>query len=611
MVPRLLERSHPTSGSAQAGAWLLAFGITGAALAAGTVQTVPLCVVTAVLAAATALIWWDAEPSRARLPATVLFVSGAALISYTALQALPMPIGWLAVIAPHNADVWSRALSPLHEAGPRWAPLSLDPKATRIELLRGIAYLLAFIAAVRIAVRRQGVAFLSAIVVGTGLVLAVAALLHPAFGAKKLYGIWGVDASDGKRFEHLAPLLNPNNLAGYINLALCTALGAAIGAEPPVPRPILAAVVVVLAGTQIWVASRGGVAAMLLGAVLVGLIARIARRQGRSSKTLPLVTGLVAAAGAAAFVLGASDRAASELLDTTSSKLQLFTQSMRMVAAVPLWGVGRGAFESTFPAFRSTVGHLTFSHPENVVAQWLVEWGVPVGLAGLGALAYALRPGAATVRSSRAAGAWAGLAALAVQNLVDLGSEIPGLVLGAVICSAIVVGGSEGRRERWRVERWARSPRLLAILGPVVASLLIVSFMIDPSGELAEDRAQIKRAGVEQQLPRERFDPLGRASMLRHPAEPYIPFVAAWRAAAVHDESPIPWLEATFERAHVYGPAHLLLASLLVARSPSQARFEYRLAVEQAPEWWWLVATDAARLVGSYDDALELVPRGT
>ena len=45
------------------------------------------------------------------------------------------PLGWLAVIAPHNADVWSRALVPLGEAGPAWAPITLDPIATRVEVL--------------------------------------------------------------------------------------------------------------------------------------------------------------------------------------------------------------------------------------------------------------------------------------------------------------------------------------------------------------------------------------------------------------------------------------------------------------------------------------------
>src|SRR5580704_1957626 len=101
---------------------------------------------------------------RARSAATVLLLTGVGLTGYTALQCVPMPIGWLAAIAPHNADVWSRALAPLHEAGPRWAPISLDPIATRVEVLKGVAYLLAFVTALRVARRKDGVTFLSAVI---------------------------------------------------------------------------------------------------------------------------------------------------------------------------------------------------------------------------------------------------------------------------------------------------------------------------------------------------------------------------------------------------------------------------------------------------------------
>ena len=52
-------------------------------------------------------------------------LTGIGLTAYTALHGL-------AVIAPHNADVWSRALAPLHEPGPSWAPISLDPTATHL-----------------------------------------------------------------------------------------------------------------------------------------------------------------------------------------------------------------------------------------------------------------------------------------------------------------------------------------------------------------------------------------------------------------------------------------------------------------------------------------------
>jgi len=143
-------RADGRAARAQASRWLLALGIAGSALAVGTVHTVTLCVVTVVLAAAAVLGWWGAEPMRARSAATVLLLAAreksVGLTGYTALQCVPMGWvcwRWLAAIAPHNADVWSRALAPLHEAGPRWAPISLDPIATRVEGLKGVAYLLA------------------------------------------------------------------------------------------------------------------------------------------------------------------------------------------------------------------------------------------------------------------------------------------------------------------------------------------------------------------------------------------------------------------------------------------------------------------------------------
>jgi hypothetical protein len=142
----------------RASGWVLALGLTGSALAVGSVHTITLCVVTGVLAVAAVLAWWSAEPMKPRSAATLLLLTGIGLTTYTALQCVPLPIGWLAVIAPHNADVWSRALLPLHEPGPRWAPISLDPVATRVEVVKGVAYLLAFLTARGVASGGVGVA---------------------------------------------------------------------------------------------------------------------------------------------------------------------------------------------------------------------------------------------------------------------------------------------------------------------------------------------------------------------------------------------------------------------------------------------------------------------
>ena len=600
--------SATLSRSSQASQWMLALALAGSALAVGTVHATTLCIVTVVLAVATFMAWWGADPVRVRPAATLLFVTGVALTGYTALQCVPMPVRWLAAIAPHNADVWARVLLPLHEPGPGWAPLTLDPIATRVEVLKGVAYLLAFVTTLRIARRREGLRFVGGAIVLTGLVLAASALLHPAFGAHRLFGIYEPQSLNER---HLAPLMNPNNLAGYLNVSLCLALSATLAPEPSVPRAITGAVVLLLGAAQVWVASRGGVVAMGLGVIVVVAIERLARsrRQGAVA-TLSLVAGVVTAVGAALIVLGGSEEASTELLDADASKLKMFAQAMRMLPSVPLFGCGRGAFASAFPAFRTSFGYSTYVYPENVVAQWVLEWGLPVGLGGLIAIAFALRPSAVLARSTTASGAWAAIVAVTVQNLGDLGTEIPGLVLAGVTCAAVVVAGTPGNRARWSAERWSQAPKRVAQCAIAAAVFSIAFAASGLGGELHKDEQALYDATAEPRASVDGMHMLARAAMLRHPAEPYLPFITAMRASIARDESPIPWIGATLERANVYGPAHLVLARAVTRRSPSQARLEYRLALEQMPEATGAALREVPAVIGGYDDAIEVVPDG-
>jgi tetratricopeptide (TPR) repeat protein len=604
------EQGSQDSGVARASKWLLAAAIAGSALAVGTVHTVVLCPVTAVLAAAAVLAWWRAEPLRVRAAATLLLFTGIGLVAYTSLQCLPLPVRWLAFLAPHNADVWSRALLPLREPGPSWAPITLDPVASRVEVLKGVAYLLAFVTALRLAHKREGVAFLSGVIVVTGVILGAAALLHPAFGAHKLFGIY--EPGPGVGEMHIAPLMNPNSLAGYLNIAFCLTFATSLSREPRIPRAIAIALAVLLGATQVWVASRGGVIAMMLGTITVAGLS-LSDRFKRHDAPVWLTLGCSAMTliGGIFIVLGSSEKAQTELFSADISKFVVLLGVIKMLPAYGIFGVGRGAFESVYPQFREgAAGHLTFTNPENVIAQWISEWGVAVGLAGLVAIAVALRPTAALARSRTAAGAWAALAALAAQNMADFSSEIPGVMLSAVVCAAIVVGGSAGVAPKWGLERWSRSPDLVVRVASGMSIVGLFGGLTALGRHIGEDRRRLHDAVLVHGVPLNPMHDLARKAMLRHPAEPYLPFVTALRAVRARDESPMPWLGATLERARVYGPAHLLLARVVTQRSPSQARLEYRLALEQAPELWGVVPQEAIRLVGGYDDAMELVSNG-
>jgi hypothetical protein len=142
-------------------------------------------------------------------------------------------------------------------------------------------------------------------------------------------------------------------------------------------------------------------------------------------------------------------------------------------------------------------------------------------------------------------------------------------------------------------------------LATVIAIAITLPFA---SEELYNEQRAFRDVGLDRSLSREAFHARAREVMLRHPADPYFPFVGAVRATVVRDESVVPWAGRALERSPVYGRTHLMLARALFSRSPSQARLEYRIACLHdgsvcAPE-------EAARLVGGYDVAMELVPDG-
>ncbi len=592
----------------RAARWLIAGAIFGSAMGIGAVHLAVLVPVVVALLLAVALSMWGAEPVRVRRSASIVLFTSVALGAWTALELVPLPLSLLVALSPHTADVWARCLTPLGRGGPLWATLSLDPGATRVQLLRGVAYALAFLGAARISVRREGVQFLERAVIATVLALALAAFVHPLLGAEKVYGFYAPRRDPGIR--HVAPLLNSNVLSGYLNIGLALVGGQLLSTRPSWPRSLLAGLAVALVGAEVWVASRGGLAATVLTVVLVAWMSRARGPEGGGVLSRVLPPGILALAGVGMILLSSSEAAVGELASTDTSKFDLARDALRIVPAFPVFGIGRGAFESVFPAFRTDPIHMVYTHPENVVAQWATEWGPCAALAAFAALALALRPATAMARSPRAAGAWTAIGAVGAQNLVDFGSEYPAVVIALAVCAGIVTGGTRGTEAPKPLDAWASAPSRV-VVAAVAATLVALALALPGRGrDVFDDRAALHDAALDPTVSRADFEARAAAAMLRHPAEPYLPFTGALRAVRAGDASLLPWIDRTLDRAIVYGPAHLLLARWLAPRSQSQARLEYRLTLEQAPELSQYVLPAVGSLIHGYDDALEVLPQG-
>jgi O-antigen ligase/tetratricopeptide (TPR) repeat protein len=585
----------------------LSLVIFGSALALGASHATVLCVVAVAALVSLALAWWNAESFSPRNAATTLLLVSLGLAAFTLFQSIPLPRGLLGALAPQNFDVWNRALTPLHEDGPTWAPLSLDPIATHIEVLRGIVYTLVFLAAVRIASGRRGAFILSTAIMITGLALGVAALLHPAFGAEKVFGIYRPEQQISAR--HIAPLLNPNTLAAYLNIAFALSLAQAISPRPQLPRYASAAAAFFLVVVQVWVASRGGALSMVVAAVVVVVLSRASRSVSTRSFRADIVAlGGFTAVALIMILLAATEDAWKELNSTDTSKIHLFENVLATVKRFPIFGMGRGAFESVFPADKVGNGFFVFTHPENVVLQWATEWGVIVTLAALIAIAWSLRPRVVLARGQFAVGAWGALVAVAIHNLVDFSSEVPGVVIALCVCAAIVVGGSSGSGARSRIHDWGKDNRRLVLASALATACAIALVLPGIGDDLYSDRTALHALANDPNVSRVDFERAARDAMLRHPAEPYLSYMGALRASRARDTSVIPWAERGLERAQVYGPLHILIARELRATRPAQARVEYRYALIERVDSSWDLTKEELPLVHSLDDVLEIVP---
>lgn len=531
------------------------------------------------------------------------------------LQSVSLPMAWLEALSPRAAETWLLSRVPLAESAPTWAPLSLDPGASRIQALRWFSYGAVFIVASSVG-RRRGAAAGPTFVFGLALFVGGATMAHGLLGAEQVWGVYRPEFSPSSPW-HVGPLLNPNNMAGMLNLGVLCGLGLLLERRPPVPRPLLFVGLALLVGAIVASGSRGAMMTLLLGSVaLCGLFLRQRSQRGHrwyAGASLGRVGGVFVVACVLA-VLGGRGAGYAALLDQNLDKLAVASWVRPMIADHAWFGIGRGAFESVFPAYQPADGFKTFTHAENFLVQWTVEWGALATGAALVAFGFLFRPRRLAVRDRPAA--WAAYVAVIttlIHNLVDLGLEIPGLALAV----SVLLGsgwGAVSRRAR-RPTTPARRPRLTAAL-TLALGVVVVGAATTGRRDLQSYERRIRTALVDHQPPRgaevrQRLRHDIREAIRRHPAAPYFPFAGAVVAWDAGDASPMPWLQRALQRSRANGRIHFLLARVLRDRgATAQARMELRLAAERDPGVVGIAAVLALRWSQTLEEFAQAVPVG-
>ena len=545
-------RTARGSSTTIAGAWLLAALVVAAPLGRGGVD-LPVQLALAGLAAV-ALLLVSRGSERAPLLALPLLLA----VAWGALQALPLPF---------------------------LGAVSRDPPATGRDLALGVAMLLAFTAAWAVAGTRRRRDLVLASLGVAGLAVALVAL------GSALLGL-------GPLLEPRVPFVNPNHLAGLLALTAFPVLGLALRRRGQARLLWLMGFVLVVAPLFLSL-SRGGIGAFFGGAaVFLALASRRLRAPGMAPHPWrwAALTGLTAALGVVAYLaLEPVLRELSTLRNAADeSKLEMWRPALAMIRDHPLAGIGRGAFATVFPAYKSEPAQVTFAYLENEWLQPLLDLGAPAGLLLVGTLGLVwLRAARRRDLSSAEVGLLAGTAAVAAQNLVDFSLEFAGVGLPFVVALGLLTRGEWPARLAWRR------------LAGVAAGLLLVALAgaafwrahpTDRDGLavlLAPDAAAAELAALE--------------AARWHPAD-YLPVASAGIRWVEEDRCAkgLPWLSRAMALNPTAPEPHLFAGRCLAAAGQDAfARREYRLAFLYGRGDALREAADRYQAV---DDLLQVVP---
>lgn len=547
--------------------------------------------------------------------ARVLSYATAALALFCVLQALPLPRSVVGLISPSSLAIWDGSLRPLNEPLRAWVPLSLNPGATWVEAAKWGGYAGIVAATALLSKRRGALGKIMLTVLVCGLLCAGIALVHRVLGATRLYGIY--EPKLAVTPWRVAPLLNPNNFAGYLNFSALIGLGLLLGRRPPLPRAFLGLASVFILAVSISTGSRGAVASLLFGLML--LVFRLQQLQRPDSpprfdrllRVAPLAAVLL---GAVVLVwLGGSRTVLSALSQTDFDKLSINLWTLPLVLDFPGFGVGRGAFETVFPAYRRGGGELLFQFPENIVSQWLSEWGLIVGLLGLAAFCWCLRPRVLSLSGDiRRHAAHIAILTLVLHNLVDLSLEISSVSTAAFAILGTLAGGSDRRESS---ESYALAPDRRFALAYAGAMLVVVAAASAIGSRSAlRDRLELrdvyassdmKDAGTAAAFLERVVD-----AIRRHPGDAYFPLLAALVTNHAGGNA-LPWLGLAIERDPERGVPHYWLATLLFQRGlTEQAVLHVRMAVSRDPSLRDEAAGPLLQHVKDMPQLMRAIPEG-
>ncbi len=286
-----------------------------------------------------------------------------------------------------------------------------------------------------------------------GFALSVVGILQYLSGTRN---IWWIRESPVENF--FGPFVNKNHFAGLIEVLLPMGLGPlATGAVPRARRPLVLFAAVVMITAAVLSRSRGGMLALAVELVVLGIgavgVRAGARRGGGALRAAAVGLVLAACVGVAVFWLGAEPVATSiadlpgQAASTdAASRAGVWSATWSLVERHPIVGSGFGAYGTAVLPVYPAPERLVLLYAHNDYLQVLADAGA---IGALLAILFIVLLGKTTSKAWRsgdpmvrgvALGAATGCLGLLIHSVVDFNLQIPSNALAFLFAAAMLVG---------------------------------------------------------------------------------------------------------------------------------------------------------------------------
>jgi putative inorganic carbon (HCO3(-)) transporter len=420
------------------------------------------------------LLLWAArrvELSEAARGAWPAWIAMAAWLLLQALHVMPMPREIVAWLSPEAARIQAM----VEDVGIRreaWT-LSIDPFASRVSLMKTMAYAAIFFLVLNLANRRSRLSNLASVLVYAAVAQSVFAVMMHLAGVRMDYLAMPMkhDMSASGTF------VNRNHLAGYLEMTLAIGIGLLIASLSErsadswkqfarmtiewilSPKMILRLSLCVLVIGLTTTHSRMGNSGFFSSLLIAGLLG-IALSRRATRNTVLLLASLVVID---LFIVGSwfgVEKLAQRIEQTTVEDVQNredpAAYSLELIRHYPVFGSGPGTFYVAFPKFRQEKVTAFFEHAHNDYAEFASESGL-LGLGLLGIFVITSLGAALAAQWQRrdplmrgiAFASVMGITALLIHSWVDFNLQIPAnAMLFVVLCAFGWIALCLDRRER-------------------------------------------------------------------------------------------------------------------------------------------------------------------